>query len=879
TNVSDYNNIGGTSGATTPTGTINFAADETSKTITLDVLGDTLAEPDETIAVTLSSPTSPGVTPTITTATATTTITNDDTAGFTINPTALTTSELGGTATFTVKLNSQPTADVAIDLSSSNVTEGTVSPASITFTPATYNQPRTITVSGVDDIVADGPIPYKIFTKAASSTDPNYNNLNPEDVTVTNSDNETPGITINPTAGLTTGEDGTQANFTVVLNTPPTADVTIGLNTDNAAEGTVSPASITFTPANWKTAQPVTVTGVNDSIVDGNIDYKIVTELAVSDDPNYKLDAADVSITNKDDDTAGISITPTQTTATEGGATGSYELKLTSEPKLPVTINFKTGSEINAIGTITFDSTNWNVAKTVTVTATDDSKAEGPHSGTIAHTVTSDDTKYSGTTIQDVNVAITDNDTAGVIITPTSTTATEGGATGSYTVKLNSQPNAPVNLIFNTGSQIKAISTINFDSSNWNVPQTITVTATDDSKAEGTHTGTISHIVNSADTKYSSTSVQDVNVAITDNETAGVSIAPTSTTATEGGATGSYTVKLNSQPNEPVNLIFNTGSQIKGIPGITFNSTNWNVAQPVTVTATDDRTAEGTHTGIISHIITSIDTKYNSTAVQDVNVAITDNDTAGVIVTPTSTTATEGGATGSYTVKLNSQPNADVKLNFDTGSQINPISEINLNSTNWNIGKKITVTATDDSIAEGTHSGKIGHAVTSSDPNYSGTAVQDVTVGITDNDTAGVSISPTSTTATEGGATGSYTVKLNTQPKADVSLSFQTGSQINPISELNFNSTNWNIPQTVTVTATDDLKTEGTHSGTIAHTLTSTDTNYNGQTVEDVTVGITDNEKAGVTIAPTTTNAIEGGATGSYTVQLNSQPSAPVSLS
>ncbi|MEG4092051.1 FG-GAP-like repeat-containing protein, partial [Microcoleus sp. Pol12B4] len=881
TNVSDYNNIGGTSGATTPTGTINFAADETSKTITLDVLGDTLAEPDETIAVTLSSPTSPGVTPTITTATATTTITNDDKAGFTINPTALTTSEVvGGTATFTVKLNSQPTADVAIDLSSSNVAEGTVSPASITFTPATYDQLQIITVSGVDDAVADGPQPYKIVTKAVSSNDPNYNNLDPEDVTVTNSDNETPGITINPTAGLTTGEDGTKANFTVVLNTQPTADVTIGLNTDNAAEGTVSPASITFTPADWKTARQVTVTGVNDNIVDGNIDYKIVTKLAVSDDPNYKLDAADVSITNKDDDTAGISITPTQTTATEGGATGSYELKLTSEPKLPVTINF-TGIEIDAIAPVILDSTNWDRGKTITFTATDDSKAEGPHSGKIAHSVSSSDPKYSGTAIaiQDVNVAITDNDTAGVSITPTSTNATEGGAESSYTVKLNSQPNAPVKLILDTGSQIKAISTINFDSSDWNVLQKVTVTAIDDSKAEGTHTGKISHRVESADTKYATTAVQDVNVAITDNETAGVSIAPTSITATEGGATGSYTVKLNSEPNEPVNFIFNTDNQIKGIPAIKFDSTNWEKGETITVTAIDDRKAEGAHTGKISHLVDSLDPNYSGTAIQAVNVAITDNDTADVIITPTSTTATEGGATGSYTVKLNSQPIADVKLNFDTGSEIKPISEITFNSSTWDRGTKITVTATDDSTAEGAHSGKIGHTVISSDPNYSETAVQDVNVGITDNDTAGVIITPTSTTATEGGATGSYTVKLNTQPKADVKLSFQTGSQINPISEITFNSTNWEKGETVTVTATDDLKTEGAHTGTIAHTLTSTDSNYSGQTVQDVNVAITDNEKPGVTIAPTSTTATEDGATGSYTVQLNTQPSAPVSLS
>ena len=423
TNVSDYNNIGGTSGATAVTGTINFAADETSKTITLDVLGDTLVEPDETIAVTLSNPTSPGVTPTITAATATTTITNDDTAGFTVNPlSGLTTSEVGGKAEFTVKLNAQPTADVTIGLRSDNVAEGTVSTESLTFTDANYNQPQTITVSGVDDLVADGPLPYKIVTAAAVSTDANYNNLDPEDVTVTNSDNETPGITVNPTAGLTTGEDGTKANFTVLLNTQPTANVTIGLTSNNVAEGTVSTNSLTFTPANWNTPLPVTVTGVNDSIVDGDIDYKIVTAAAVSTDANYNnLDAADVSITNKDDDTAGISITPTSTTATEGGANGSYAIELTSQPIAPVTIDLTTGEQIQAIAPIAFTADNWNVAQTLTVKAADDTIVEGAHSGNIAHTVSSTDAKYNEIVVPGVTVAITDNDTAPTPPTPTPT--------------------------------------------------------------------------------------------------------------------------------------------------------------------------------------------------------------------------------------------------------------------------------------------------------------------------------------------------------------------------------------------------------------------------------------------------------------------------
>ena len=68
----------------------------------------------------------------------------------------LTTTEAGGTATFTVVLTAQPTADVTIGLSSSDTTEGTVSPASLTFTGANWNTPQTVTVTGVDDLLADG---------------------------------------------------------------------------------------------------------------------------------------------------------------------------------------------------------------------------------------------------------------------------------------------------------------------------------------------------------------------------------------------------------------------------------------------------------------------------------------------------------------------------------------------------------------------------------------------------------------------------------------------------------------------------------------------------------------------------------------------------
>src|SRR5207249_2789174 len=101
--------------------------------------------------------------------------TDNDVAGITVTPTAgLLTSEAGGTATFSVVLNSQPTADVVIPVASSDATEGTVSASTLTFTAATWNASTTLFRSGVDDQVQDGAIAYSAVLGTATSSDPIY---------------------------------------------------------------------------------------------------------------------------------------------------------------------------------------------------------------------------------------------------------------------------------------------------------------------------------------------------------------------------------------------------------------------------------------------------------------------------------------------------------------------------------------------------------------------------------------------------------------------------------------------------------------------------------------------------------------------------------
>jgi hypothetical protein len=102
-----------------------------------------------------------------------------------------------------------------------------------------------------------------------------------------------------------------------------------------------------------------------------------------------------------------------------------------------------------------------------------------------------------------------------------------------------------------------------------------------------------------------------------------------------------------------------------------------------------------------------------------------------------------------------------------------------------------------------------------------------------------------STNVTEGGATDSYTVVLNSQPTADVTITISPDSQVSvsPTS-LTFTSSDWNTPQTITVTAVDDFVVEGSHTGTITHSASSSDSDYDGISISDVTVNITDNDTA-----------------------------------
>ena len=205
----------------------------------------------------------------------------------------------GGTNTYTVVLDSRPTADVTITPASGDDGAATVNPASHTFTPANWSTTQSFTVSGVsDDDAEDESVRV---SHRATSDDAKYDGLAVGSVTVAVTDNDTAGVTVTAANPLAVAEDGSNT-YTVVLDSQPTHAVTITPASGDDGAATVSPASYTFTPANWSTAQSFTVSGVSDD--DAEDESVRVSHRATSDDAKYDgLAVGSVAVAVTDDDT------------------------------------------------------------------------------------------------------------------------------------------------------------------------------------------------------------------------------------------------------------------------------------------------------------------------------------------------------------------------------------------------------------------------------------------------------------------------------------------------------------------------------------------------------------------------------------------------
>ena len=868
------------------------------------IINDQVAENVETISATLGSPTnaSRGTSAIIT-------VTDNDTAGVYVSALSGTsTSESGGSITFSVWLNSQPTANVIVPITSGDTTEGTVSPTILTFTAANWKVLQTVTVTGVNDFVVDGPITYAVQLVPAVSTDPFYGGKFARTIgPLTNDDNDVGGVNVEILGSSSTSEAGGSVTLKVWLNSEPTANVTIPITSNDLTEGTVSPASLTFTPTTWDAAQLVTVTGADDFVDDGNIAYTVSVGPASDADAIYRSVAArTVNLTNIDNDTAGITADPVSGAVTEGGATATIRVALDSQPTDTVVITATADAKLYVDGlastVLTITPDTWNTARIITVSAVDDLIAEGPHSGNITFSVDSADPLYRPLTIALATVQIIDNDVPPdlTILAQSGTTTSENLDTVTFKVALTRQPLADVTVPIssdNVGEGTVGPASLIFTAANWNVPQTVTVTGVNDAVADGDRVYRVQvGPTSSSSAVYNGLGLKTITLTNIDNDSAGVIVTPaTSLSLTEGGQTSTYTVELGSQPIADVMIAVSADAQLRiGTPAptlsalsLTFTPGNWNQPQTVTVSAFDDAIAENPDFRQITHSTASADPNYNAMTVARVGANITDNDTAGITVSPTSgLVTTESGGPATFGVALTSEPTANVTIALDSSNTaegtVSPAS-MTFTAANWSVPQTVTVTGVDDFVVDGPVAYTVSVGPTSSaDPFYSGMAITPVSLSNSDNDTAGVNLSATSGTTSEAGGTMTFSVWLNSQPTATVSIplisSNTTEGTVSPAS-LTFTPTTWNTPQTVTVTGVDDFVVDGNINYTVTVGPTSsTDLLYGGTLTQTVNVVNLDNDTAGMNISATTGTTSEAGGTTTFSVWLNSQPTATVTI-
>jgi hypothetical protein len=117
-----------------------------------------------------------------------------------------------------MRLGTLPSAAITVGLTSSDVTEGTVNPGSLTFTPINGTTPQPATITGQPDAIPDGDTAYAIITAAATGGDELYTGQNPADVSVVNDD---PCFPHPPVPVSVTPGGPNRLNVTVTSNNGP----------------------------------------------------------------------------------------------------------------------------------------------------------------------------------------------------------------------------------------------------------------------------------------------------------------------------------------------------------------------------------------------------------------------------------------------------------------------------------------------------------------------------------------------------------------------------------------------------------------------------------------------------------------------------------
>ncbi len=892
---------GGSGDVSATPANLSFDANDwqTPKTLTITAAEDNDAVDESTTTFNLSA--SGGDYGSITDS-FTVSVTENDSVDLVLNPAASLSFNEGSNRTFTVKLDSVPSANVTVSTNSNNA-DVKVSPANLTFTTSNWNQEQDVTLKGFADVDRTNESASIQLSASGGGYDNKSKTLA---VTLTDlpSPSNAPDLTISDMTSLTEGGSGT---FKVRLANEPSDNVTLTLTSSNSD---VTPSSsLSFTTSNWNTEQTVTLNAAEDD--DAAADTATITLAATGG--NYEgLSKPTATITVTENDSVDLVLNPAASLSFNEGSNRTFTVKLDSVPSANVTVSTNSNNADVKVSpaNLTFTTSNWNQEQDVTLKGFADVDRTN-ESASIQLSASGGGYDNKSKTLA---VTLTDlvSPSNAPDLTISNMPSLNEGSTATFTVELSNEPSEQVVLTLEQPSNTDITldtdtaannnqNTLTFTTSNWNTEQTVTLSAAEDNDA-ATDTTTIA--ITAAGGNYQGLSKTTANITVTENDETGVVLSDSTLTINEGN-TQTFTVKLESEPTGAVTAaITSSENEITISPAsLSFAVGNWNSAQTVTLTSISDVDRDDDSATIT---INPDGADYATTENETLTVTVTDLATPPnapeLDISKTTLSFTEQSS-DTFTVKLKNKPTADVTLTLaqpsntdntditlDTDtSQNGNQNKLTFTPDNWDSAQTVTVAAADD--ADGVKDDAT-ITITATGGNYEGlslTGSDAIMVEVNDNDDPGIVAS--SVDAIDEGQTGTLNVKLATQPIEDVTLALAQTSQTTNSditldkNSLTFTSANWNIDQSVVISSAqdDDAVDDAT---IIAITVSSGSSDeYNNVDAKNVTVSVTDDEEAGFVISGlndtgnSRTLAWNEGTNATFTIKLSSEPTATTTVS
>lgn len=468
----------------------------------------------------------------------------------------------------------------------------------------------------------------------------------------------------------------------------------------------------------------------------------------------------------------------------------------------------------------------------------------------------------------------------------TTATAAEAGTTGAFTVVLSAVPTGTATLTIGTSPQCTFAPTVlTFTSANWNVPQTVTVTANNDAIVEGAHFCSPASIIPSGG-GVSTSSAPPPTITITDNDAATISIANTTNGAEAGPTNGVMTVTQSAvSVTDTVVAYTRTGTAASGVDFTALSGTVTIPAGATTATISipviNDAIVETNETVIVTlNTVTSGTSTTIGTPAAATNTIASD-DSATVSIATTTNGSETGPTAGVMTVSQSAVSATNTVIAYTRTGTATSGSDFTALSGTVTIAAgattaTINITVINDIVVEGNETVILTLSSVTSGLATLGSPVS-ATNTIADNDAPVVTIANTTNGNEAGPVNGVMTVTQTAIAATPIVIAYTVSG--NATSGADFTALSGSVTiaagsttATITIPIINDIIVEGNETVIVTLTSVTSGAASLGATLI-ATNTITSNNSATVSISNTSNGTEAGPVSGALTVT-QTNPSA-----